>query len=98
MPTLGLEDPATVEIDSKEAAALKKRADIIMAVSAFSILFCLIGGGIATYMAYQAQQDLKAGDLTGAAQYLRMAKVWMMLAIGIPVFIAVFDIVVFRFA
>ena len=98
MTTSRVEDQATIDVDPKDAAALKRQADIIMAISALSILFCMIIGGMATYMAYQAQQDLKAGDLTGAAQYLRTAKLWMIVAIALPVFIVVFYVVLFRFA
>lgn len=86
MPVLGLEDPTdstSVDYDANAAAALKKRADVILALSAISILFCWIAGGIATYNAYQAQQDAKAGNISGAEQSLKMATILMIISFSV---------------
>jgi hypothetical protein len=67
-----------------------KRANMILALSAISILFCWIAGGIATYNAYQAQQDIKGGNLSGAEHELKIATGLMItafLALGVSILV-----------
>jgi hypothetical protein len=98
MHTSELEDRASLDVDEKAAATLKRQADIILVLSVISILLCFVGGAFATYNAYQAQQDIRAGDLTGANQNIKMAKLVMILSYFVIPLIVVVWLVVLRFA
>jgi hypothetical protein len=70
-----------------------KRANTIFALSIISIFLCWIAGAIATYNAYQAQQDALAGNLLEAENGIRKAKVWMILSfafLGVALLVNVF--------
>lgn len=79
MSFLNLEDkpPEQVTTDAAELAAVTKQANVILAFSAISILFCCLGGIISTYFAYQGSQDANAGNILGAQHSLKIAKGWM---------------------
>jgi len=79
MSFLDLEDKPTEQAttDATELAAVSKQANIILALSAVSILFCCLGGIISTYFAYQGSQDASAGNILGAEHNLKIAKGWM---------------------
>lgn len=61
---------------AKQAQALKT-ANVIMIISAVSILFCCVGGILATWFASQAKQDADAGDLKAASTKTIIAAVLM---------------------
>ena len=83
MPVLGLKDPGEDlpdDFDQKAVAALKKRVDIIFVISIISIVFCWITGAVATYLAYQAQKDVAAGNISSAEQQIKMATAFMIVS------------------
>jgi heme/copper-type cytochrome/quinol oxidase subunit 2 len=81
MSFLGLEEekiePEKSVQQKQEAAALAEQANTIFIVSCISLLFCCLGGAIATYFAYNAKQDANMGNAEGAKHNIRMAKGWM---------------------
>lgn len=74
MSILGLEQ--TPE-QAAEATAIGKQANVILVLSAISILFCCLGGVVATYMAYRAKEEADAGNIEAAQRGIKIAKGWM---------------------
>lgn len=68
-------EQATAE--AAELAAVSKQANTILVISAISILFCCLGGCVATYMAYKAKQDANAGNVAAAQRGVKFAIGWM---------------------
>lgn len=79
MSFLDLEDkpPQQAAMEAAELAAVSKQANTILVVSAISILFCCLGGAVATYMAYRAKQEADAGNLAAAQRGVKFATGWM---------------------
>jgi hypothetical protein len=67
------------EVQTAEEKAVIQQADNIFIFSLISVLFCCLGGLIASYFAYQGKQDAKAGNVLGAEHNIRLAKGWMIL-------------------
>ena len=74
MPMLGLDQ--TPE-DADRNAAIAKRANAIFIASLFSILFCCIGGVLASVMAHRAKQEADAGNFESAERGTNIAMVVM---------------------
>ena len=74
MSQLGLDQSPE---ESAKQAAIAKRANIVMIVSAISILFCCVGGIVATYLAGKAKQDADVGELQAAETKTTIAIVLM---------------------
>lgn len=70
MPLLGLEQ--TPEDAARQAAAAK-RANAIFIASLISILFCCLGGLIASMVAYRAKNDAEAGNIESAERQINVA-------------------------
>lgn len=98
MSFLGLDDKErgtgagnsqTHEVQTTEEKAVIQQADNIFVLSVISVLFCCIGGLIASFFAYQGKQDANAGNVLGAQHNIRLAKGWMIATfiIGILVII-----------
>lgn len=79
MPFLDLEEkaPELAAAEAAELAAVSNKANTILVISAISILFCCLGGCIATYMAYKAKQDADAGNIAAAQRGVNFATGWM---------------------
>ncbi|MFN0280167.1 MAG: CD225/dispanin family protein [Pyrinomonadaceae bacterium] len=77
MSFLGLEHNKDNPQSIADIRALAKSANLILIFSAISILFCCLGGILATYFAYQAQQDVNAGNDMAAKHNLKIATGWM---------------------
>ena len=60
--------------------AIEKKAKGIFIASLFSILFCCLGGAIASFLAHGAKQDAYIGDLDAAERRLNIALVLMILS------------------
>ena len=67
------ESPEKAAADSAQQIAVANRADLIFIVRVISILFCCVGGLVATYIAYKAKQDAAAGDIASAKRRIRFA-------------------------
>jgi hypothetical protein len=63
MSLLGL-DQTPEEIE--KSAAIAKQANVVFILSLISILFCCLGGLIATVMANRAKDEAAAGNLSAA--------------------------------
>jgi hypothetical protein len=74
MSTLGLDRSET---EATELEAIGKKANNIFIASIISVLFCCLGGCLATYFSYQAKQDADAGNLHEAQRKLNIATGWM---------------------
>lgn len=61
-----------------EQKAIRNQADTILSASAISILFCCLGGIVATYFAYQGKQEANAGNIESAKHNIKIAK-WCMI-------------------
>ena len=91
MSFLDLEEKSTEQASAAaaEQAAVSRHANIILVVSVISILFCCLGGAVATYIAYKAKQDAKEGNIAAAQRGVKIAT-WLMIAtfvVGILVII-----------
>ena len=73
------ENSQTPEVQTAEEKAVIQQADNMFIFSVISVLFCCIGGLIASYFAYHGKQDAKAGNVLGARHNIRLAKGWMIL-------------------
>ena len=60
--------------------SIEKKAQGIFIASLFSILFCCLGGIVASYLAHGAKQDAYLGDLDAAERRLNIALVLMILS------------------
>ena len=76
MSLLGLDQ--TPE-ETEKTAAILKQANIVFILSLISILFCCLGGIIASIMANRAKDDAAAGNLASAQRNLNIAMIWMVL-------------------
>ena len=61
-------------------AAMAKRANNIFIASLVSILFCCIGGIVASILANRAQKDVDAGNLDSAQTKITIAMVLMIIS------------------
>ncbi len=88
MPILDLDDklPEQAASEATELAAVSKQANTILVISAISILFCCLGGAVATYMAYRAKQVADAGNLAAAQRGVKFATAWMIATYIIGIF------------
>ncbi len=79
MPILDLDDklPEQAASEAAELAAVSKQANTILVISVISILFCCLGGAVATYMANRAKQEADAGNLAAAQRGVKRATGWM---------------------
>ncbi|MBX3291368.1 MAG: CD225/dispanin family protein [Acidobacteria bacterium] len=75
-----VENSQTPEVQAAEEKAVIQQADSIFIFSVISVLFCCIGGLIASYFAYQGKQDANVGNVLGAEHNIRLAKGWMIAA------------------
>jgi hypothetical protein len=78
---------ADLNLSEEEAArqaarrtSIENKAKGIFIASLFSILFCCLGGIIASYLAHGAKQDAYLGDLDAAERRLNIALVLMILS------------------
>lgn len=69
--------PEVEVADAAQLAAVSRQANTILAISVISMLFCCLGGIIATYKAYMAKQDADAGDISAAKRGIEIATIWM---------------------
>lgn len=66
-------------LELAEIARIEKRANSVYVASIISIFFCCLGGGIATYFAYQAKQDISVDNLDQAKRNVNIAMVIMVI-------------------
>ena len=59
--------------EQAEIARLESQANAIFIASIISILFCCLGGAIATYFAHQAKQDIATDNIDGAKRHVNIA-------------------------
>lgn len=68
-----------------EIAVIGKRADNIFIASIVSVLFCCLGGLVATFFAHRAKQDVAAGNVEGAKSNINFATGFMIASFVIGV-------------
>ena len=71
--------------DAERQAALARRANTIFILSLVSVLFCCIGGIIASIIAHRAKNDIDAGNLDGGEGGINRAMVIMIISFVIGV-------------
>lgn len=78
-----------LDFDEKTSEQLARQANNIMIGSAISILFCCLGGVVATYIAHNAKYDALAGDFDAAKKRIGWATALMIATylLGIMAFI-----------
>jgi hypothetical protein len=59
--------------EQAEIARVEKLANSIFIASIISILFCCLGGAVATYFAHQAKQDAASGEVDLAKRNINIA-------------------------
>lgn len=81
--------PEEIAAKAARQTAVTKKTDLVIALSAVSILFCCLGGIVATYIAYNAKQDALAGDLDAAERRVSIATGLMIAAyvVGVMAFL-----------
>ena len=82
MPLLGIDQ--TPEEAARQAALMKKANNIFIA-SLFSILFCCIGGIIASIIANRAKNDAASGNLESAESQINTAMIFMIISFAVGV-------------
>jgi hypothetical protein len=68
--SLGLDKTPQEQFELDKVA---KQANNVFIASIISILFCCLGGAIATYFAHQAKQDVMAENIDGAKRHINIA-------------------------
>ena len=77
MAILGIEN--TPEDEARQAA-IEKKANGIFIASLISILFCCVGGIIASILANRAKNDAASGNLDSAESSINMAMIFMIIS------------------
>ncbi len=63
--------------EAAKAASIAKQANVVFILSLISILFCCLGGIIASVMANRAKDDAAAGNVESAQRNMNFAIGWM---------------------
>jgi uncharacterized membrane protein len=71
--------------DAARQAAIVKKANTIFILSLVSVLFCCIGGIIASVVANRAKNDAAAGNLSSAESQINTAMIFMILSFVIGI-------------
>jgi Na+-driven multidrug efflux pump len=66
--------------DQARRAAIESKANGIFIASLISILFCCLGGIIASILAHRAKYDAAIGNLDSAERRINMALIFMILS------------------
>lgn len=77
MAILGIDNTPEDEV---RKAAIEKKAMGIFIASLISILFCCLGGVIASILANRARNDAAIGNLDGAESNISLALIFMILS------------------
>jgi uncharacterized membrane protein len=81
---LGIEDSPE---QLAEQYRVEKKANNIFIASLISLLFCCIGGIIATYFANQAKNDAALGNIDSANRNINLATGWMIASFVIGILV-----------